>query len=104
LLLKCGKAINALPHVTLLLPSVCTLFGGYSSASKVRLNRLFAYKMKENKMRVASKRTGGTRPACNAYVPISGSLYAQQPSYDPIVVEGSLPDPSTMAKGLTSKA
>ena len=32
-------------------------------------------------------------------IPVSGNLYAQQPSYDPIVVEGALPDLSTMAKG-----
>lgn len=50
-------------------------------------------------MRVASKRTGGLVLLAMMTVPVSGSLYAQQPSYDPIIVEGSLPDPSTMAKG-----
>lgn len=50
-------------------------------------------------MRVATKRAGGLTLLAMLTVPISGSLYAQQQSYDPIIVEGSLPDPSTMAKG-----
>lgn len=50
-------------------------------------------------MRVAFIRTGGLVLLAMLTVPVSGSLYAQQPSYDPIIVEGSLPDPSTMAKG-----
>lgn len=50
-------------------------------------------------MQTISKKAGGLVLIAMLAVPVSGSLYAQQPSYDPIVVEGSLPDPSTMAKG-----
>lgn len=50
-------------------------------------------------MQTISKKAGGLVLIALLAVPVSGSLYAQQPSYDPIVVEGSLPDPSTMAKG-----
>lgn len=50
-------------------------------------------------MRVATNRAGSLVLLAMFTVPVSGALYAQQPSYDPIVVEGALPDPSTMAKG-----
>lgn len=50
-------------------------------------------------MRVATKRAGQLAVLAMLSIPVSGSLFAQQPSYDPIVVEGTLPDPSTMAKG-----
>ena len=50
-------------------------------------------------MRVATKRAGQLAVLAMLSIPVSVSLFAQQPSYDPIVVEGTLPDPSTMAKG-----
>lgn len=50
-------------------------------------------------MRVATKRAGQLAVLAMLSIPVSGNLFAQQPSYDPIVVEGTLPDPSTMAKG-----
>ena len=50
-------------------------------------------------MRVATKRAGQLAVLAMLSIPVSGSLFAQQPSYDPIVVEATLPDPSTMAKG-----
>ncbi|MBP6435370.1 MAG: OmpA family protein, partial [Sphingorhabdus sp.] len=50
-------------------------------------------------MRVVNKRAGQLAVLAMLSIPVSGNLYAQQPSYDPIVVEGALPDLSTMAKG-----
>lgn len=51
-------------------------------------------------MQIVSKRVSGLALAAMLAVPVSGGAYAQQPSYDPIIVDGPAPpDASMMAKG-----
>lgn len=51
-------------------------------------------------MQTVSKSAGGFALLAMLTIPVSGSLYAQQPSYDPIIVDGPAPpDASMMVKG-----
>jgi outer membrane protein OmpA-like peptidoglycan-associated protein len=50
-------------------------------------------------MRVATIKAGSLVLLAMSSIPLAGALQAQQPSYDPIIVDGALPDASTMVKG-----
>lgn len=50
-------------------------------------------------MRVVSERAGGLTLLAMLTVPVSASLNAQQPTYDPIIVDGAAPVEAALVKG-----